>query len=127
MIKFAVKTKQLFLGKTTGFSLAMFFPISLTWAKNEAVLNPILEIMPGLVVFVVSLAAVTAIITSFVGIMKLRNNTSEGLPAMEFSTLFSGGGLVVAFSSGLSSSRELNTVLVIASVINIGIFVGSFS
>lgn len=127
MRNLGIKIKQLFLGMTTGLSLAIVSPISLAGAKSKARVDPILEIMPILVALAVSLAAITASITFLLGIMKLSNNMDGGIPAMEFSALTSGGGIVVALTSGWLNSRELNTVLLIASVINIIIFLVSFA
>lgn len=128
MVNLNQKITQFFLGTSTGFCLAMFFPIDLAWSKSdEVILDSILATTPVLVAIAVSLAAVTASITLFLGIIKLNNNMDEGLPAIESSLLFSGGGIVIAFTSGLSNSQALNTALVAATVINIGIFVVSFA
>lgn len=128
MIDFGNKTKQLVLGIVMGFSLAMFFLISLTWAgKDEAVVDPILGIMPADIVIVVTLAAVTASLSFYLGVVALKTNIEEPLPPMIFSAIISFGGILIVLASGLSSSQVLNTVLVIASVVNISIFLTSFT
>lgn len=128
MVNSNQKITQFLLGSSIGFCLAMFFPISLAWAEDdEAVNNSILQIMPAFIAISISLAAVTATLCFLLGIIKLSRNISEGLPAMEFSLVSSGLGIVIAFTVGLTSFRELNTVLVIATVINTGIFLVSFT
>lgn len=92
MVNLNQKITQFFLGTLIGVCLAIFFPIDLAWGKNdEVVLDSILATTPVLVAIAVSLAAVTASITFFLGIIKLNNNMDEGLPAIESSLLFSGG------------------------------------
>lgn len=122
------KTKQLFLGTVMGFSLGMFFLISLTWAGNdEAVVDPILGIMPVDIVIVVTLAAVTASLSFYLGIVALKTNIEEPLPPMMFSVIASFGGILIVLASGLLNSQVLNTVSVITLIVNIPIFLTSFA
>lgn len=128
MIHLGIKTKQLVLGMITGFSLAMFFPTGLASAKNgQAVVDPLVAAMPVVVAIAVSLSAVIASLSFYLGIIGLRNNIPESLLQMISSAIASAGGVLIVLANGLSNSQALNTVFIVASIVNIPIFLTSFA
>lgn len=56
----------------------MFFPTDLAWSKNDqAVVNPLMAIMPVFMAIAVSLAALVASLTLYLEIIRFINNISE--------------------------------------------------